>query len=304
MNNKIKRLYVIGNGFDLCHARKTSYNHFKKFLVKQGYIDFLNSFEHNRDEDLETMWNEMEMSMGIIDTDRVLSSFMLDYCDVNWRDSSHHDTQYELELSTNFINTLPNYLKSWIQEVESMPLPKAKKNSFTSKDKFLTFNYTNTLEDVYHINSSQVIHVHGSYKNGDNLIMGQTTMNTSEIVLHEDDDIRIIESKKILDEYYNQSFKPINDIISANNVFWDELNTVNEVFLLGNYISQYDWVDSLYYYHLYNCLAPDCLWHVSYYGDTMEEEEEDKKRKRDGLLLIGIDFRNINFDTIDNLIQQ
>ena len=44
--------------------------------------------------------------------------------------------------------------------------------AFFANDRFLTFNYTDTLECVYGIDAEKVLHFHGRAASGDELIVG------------------------------------------------------------------------------------------------------------------------------------
>ncbi|WP_053932605.1 AbiH family protein [Pseudomonas coronafaciens] len=93
----VKKLYVIGNGFDLYHGIPSSYCAFKDFVrandreVFEWVEDYVPAGEY---------WGELESSLAYLDTDSIVderTQFLGSYGDDDWSDSGHHDFQYEIE---------------------------------------------------------------------------------------------------------------------------------------------------------------------------------------------------------------
>ena len=63
--------YVIGNGFDLHYHIKTSYFHFKKFLLNNGHKEIVNSvdrlFEEKGDYSPSEIkyWSDFEIMLSV-----------------------------------------------------------------------------------------------------------------------------------------------------------------------------------------------------------------------------------------------
>ncbi len=61
--NRVKRLFVIGNGFDLHHDLNTGFNNFRKYLKENysEYFEFINNLilEHNPSFNSDD-WNHIE----------------------------------------------------------------------------------------------------------------------------------------------------------------------------------------------------------------------------------------------------
>ena len=58
-----------------------------------------------------------------------------------------------------FIDRLQNYVKEWIESVDTDNVPCRKKSLIKSTDFFFNFNYTHILEKIYNIEN--VLHIHG-----------------------------------------------------------------------------------------------------------------------------------------------
>lgn len=150
---------LIGNGFDIAHGLPTKWTHFK------GYID-----EHIDDEDYATemfkrklsefenelnemlFWNDVETYLG--DITAKLTSEKLE--------EMH---KFIFEFTMLFQNYLIDVEKSCFLQITMNPNTKQYLDSF---DKIYTTNYTNTLEKIYKIPSSKIVHLHGqivSYSN-------------------------------------------------------------------------------------------------------------------------------------------
>ena len=71
--NRFKDLYIIGNGFDLHHGVKSSYNHFKKWLEKNDQ-DLLLEMEVLWNNNFQ-LWSDFERALGDIDYKYVKEKF-------------------------------------------------------------------------------------------------------------------------------------------------------------------------------------------------------------------------------------
>ena len=111
-------------------------------------------------------WNELEKSLGEIDFSYIVYSYNNeDINDLFERDSFLYSITYQWPELACHLNV---WLKEWIASInlESPNFYESIKRSATnSNDYFVTFNYTMTLEHLYHGLDSNILHIHG--KNGD-----------------------------------------------------------------------------------------------------------------------------------------
>lgn len=172
------KLYIIGNGFDMHHGLPTSYWHYKTFLISK-YADTALDFEefvglHNSSMNA---WNDIEASLKI-NYRKLLSQYAnLPFVEKEISQKSYWNSQNvtfthmvnENELQgrirrlTDFITDFTGqYLFNWLTSIDAK---KAKPDlNLQPEDLYVTFNYLDTLESVYHIPDNHVYHIHGSIK--------------------------------------------------------------------------------------------------------------------------------------------
>lgn len=172
------KLYICGNGFDLHHGLPTSYWHYKEFLrrehaeVAKEYEQFVGIFKDDR-----IAWSNIEEALKIdylkmlsryadhpyvMDkvNDRAHSDNLLDYYGI--------DLEYAFRGLTDFItNFTGKYLFDWLSTINiSGATPDL---NLSPDDLYITFNYLDTLQTLYHIPNHNVLHIHGAVKNLKNL---------------------------------------------------------------------------------------------------------------------------------------
>lgn len=163
------KLYICGNGFDLHHNLPTSYGHYKKYL-QEKYPDIFKDYEYfqflsiNNDSD---KWSDIESAL-CIDYEELFNYYVCEnYPDLSSdSDSRWCEMEVNIEVLTRFINDFTGRcFFEWIykaNEVETIADLDLDKDSL-----FINFNYTNTLQRLYNITDSSILHIHGSLKNID-----------------------------------------------------------------------------------------------------------------------------------------
>lgn len=181
----MKKLFIIGNGFDIHHGIKSRYSDYREWLKEYDFdlYDKLCRLYDSIDED-DGWWNSFEQHLSAISFDYI-NSILQDYGPIygseDFRDADNHSASIQVELDIDIDNLIENIgqsLKVWIS---SLNKPNCGKLRIEDKDEcyFLTFNYTKTLEDVYNIPSEQICHIHGCINNG-SFVWGHGR-NTNEI---------------------------------------------------------------------------------------------------------------------------
>lgn len=206
-------LFIIGNGFDLSHNLKTSYNDLKE------YIKIMDSSLYKRINDQiflgkENLWSSFESEVGtnidflvngleeisqqissvldevIINPDPMVGDMLMQQDNIQesikqlkeeYKENEYNKFGFN-ELYDEFINYLENMLnkeekiinnKSRIKTIEKLL---HKNNNY----KILTFNYTNTLEKMYVIDKNKIKHIHGKLNEG-KLIFGNKISNIKKL---------------------------------------------------------------------------------------------------------------------------
>ena len=258
-----KRLYVIGNGFDIAHGIPTTYWSFRAYLERTD-SELLEAFEKLYDieplDDTEPwyseaaqerwnksvnneLWSIFEEAMGHpnISSMEDFSSNILDELELETGNIEIRDTMDAYWRNEfGFISELQSLVTNWISQISLLEIvPKKKELIGNNCDYFFTFNYTNTLEDVYDIEN--VLHIHGGI--GENAdyepIMGHC--NKSEIDKHkklsyEADDEYDEGGASIniaISNYLDAIYKDTASIISFHKQYFSLLHSVNHVIIIG-----------------------------------------------------------------------
>lgn len=304
-----KRLYIVGNGFDLHHCLRTSYYDFAKFLKEnnknlyetlESYISYPSS-----DKDL---WSRFEENLANLDAEEILSEHtdtLPDYASDDFRDRDRYvfpdimDEHYQKLTSGLF-----SEFEAFIRKVD---FPKSAFEFKIELDKsatFLTFNYTDTLERLYKIDKKQILYIHNSvFYSNEGIVLGHGIdpknfeekrpnppdgLSDEELEIwhdqHDDYDYSYDTGKETLMQYFKDTYKPTQEIIKRHASFFKSIAHISEVFVLGHSISP---VDLTYFDHIVKSIDKDVKWVVSLY-DTRE-----RKRHLETLKSLNIEEDNI-----------
>ena len=283
----IKTLYIIGNGFDVAHGLKTKYWNFRKYIEERDPY-FLSAFEQLYNiqplDDTEPwytkeaqerwneavnhdLWSEFEKNMGNPNTTEMLAQSIsvtegMPSVGIRYHMKLYWKEQYQ------FINELQNYVKEWIETVDTTNIICKKKSLINSTDLFFSFNYTDVLEKVYSIDD--VLHIHGGVAKGSDLppIMGHC--NKQDILKHRkwakeaDDEFAEAEAsiQDAVADYLEAIYKDTKKQIVLNQKFFDTLSTVNRVIVIGWSAGD---VDIPYLQEIIKCVSHDTRWIVYWY---------------------------------------
>jgi len=275
-------LYVIGNGFDLHHGMATGYKHFGAFLKRDHseLRDLLDEYFVTDDEDW--FWGHFEERLADFDADTLVDNseqFIVPYSADDWSDAYHHDYAYELDRVVGALSEgLLAAFAQWIRQI-AIPTPASLMSPMARIDptaRFINFNYTNTLQQLYGVPDTHVWHIHGSAAGTDPLILGhgwrpKPNETRSARLDPEREDTRVIEGAAIIDRYFEQSFKPTQRIITENDDRFASLADVDEVRVLGHSLSD---VDLPYVAKIVGSVRPDAIWRISTFGDFDELTEQ------------------------------
>lgn len=256
---KYKRLYIIGNGFDLHHGIDSKYSYFRDFLIKSKEkslaLDILSSYYDASDDDF---WNSFENNLSKFDVKRYTSEKTFEYYPDFSKDDNIHkqveNASFNAEIDFEILSEeIKNAFHDWICTL-NRPDPN-KKIYINKEDSFyINFNYTKTLEDLYNIPSNIISHIHGCVDIDENFIIGhgdKISENdiTDNITDDLPDDYVTIEDIK---QYYEIQYDPIKDNIK--NVTIDCVNTffkkdVNGIIRSNYHIFEHiDEIEEIYIY--------------------------------------------------------
>lgn len=231
-----ENLLVFGNGFDLAHGFKTSYNDFKKWLQKTYSISSANceeilsvpSFQTNYKR--ITVYNREEVAA-------FLNNLISEVCADNWKD-------FETELANlNWERCLTDGVDPHIRDVAALLIDEyfpewAKQIDISSPEKkfdrlkdiiknnrnhILTFNYTDTLEA--HYNVKNICHIHGRINKRTPLLVGHGEELYNDGIYSDTD-----EAIEMLHNLYK---KDTQTTYEDNKTFFNSLKNVSKIYFYG-----------------------------------------------------------------------
>lgn len=261
------RLYVIGNGFDIRHGLPTRFCCFEAYVKRHNQMlyESISNFVPTEDE-----WNDLESALGNFDYDGAFeenSGFLMSPGDDEWRDSANHDFPYEIEqITQRLIKELPLALRDWINAIDlSRALtPPSYIPSINRDSYFFTFNYTNTLQDIYGVPDENILHIHGNAKIGQNLVIGHDVFyeNSLNTDYGPDQDIRVSDAYDHIDNYFKNSYKPTDVIIDFHKENFLRYSEVDEVLVLGHSLAS---VDGPYFTKISQSISKNATWVLAKY---------------------------------------
>lgn len=292
-------LFIIGNGFDLAHNLPTQYINFREYLDEHDWrflmrLEEIYGFYSGSNIELleKYLWQNFESNLSDINETEIIEfgsniELGLEGGDFGVEETldSHWEDQY------GYIKKLNDYLNLWIQQID---IDVNKKTSFINEqnnDLFITFNYTLLLEEIYNIDSYDILHIHGSINPHD----------TPPIIGHGDYcKIEEMESKALeysdknmeketsiynaVRHYYERTFKDVEHYIKWNDFFFDRLKGIEQVFIIGHSFGD---VDLPYFKEVFRSISRNAQWNVYFYDPNDELIFKNK------LISIGINEANI-----------
>ena len=155
-------LYIIGNGFDLWHGLPTSYSDFYAYAKH-----VLDEMEEYFDPGAPGCpWADFEKSLGTYDWRMLYEQY--DYTDVaseSFKVSETYGLHDELaERADELHSAIQDRFCEWVEEIDvATATPQMQ---FAPDSRFISFNYTPTLQQVYGIPEKSVLHIHGRSDTG------------------------------------------------------------------------------------------------------------------------------------------
>jgi len=268
-------LYIIGNGFDLHHRIPSSYADFGRFV--SGVDPNLHRLFENYFS-FDGNWADFENTLAHLDVDLILdeaSTYLVSYSADDWSDAFHHDYQYEINhIVSSLSEELKNRFTEWICQ---LTIPTTSSCQVPLLDlplhaRYLTFNYTNTLQKLYAVSPDRVTYIHNYAAGPDSdLVLGhginpKTIASLNAGADLEDQDTRVTQANECIDEYFSRTYKPTDRVISAHQDFFDSLSGVTRIYVLGHSLSEVDWP----YFALIaeKTKVSDPHWIASYYDEA------------------------------------
>ncbi|WP_017446143.1 bacteriophage abortive infection AbiH family protein [Gayadomonas joobiniege] len=249
----MKTLVIIGNGFDIQNGLSTSYWYFH-----QKYSDHLDDhlvYFPSFFDDQE--WSNFEENLGLFDEDNFRENSVWEPSMDDMIESSKYVNGYNDEIfqkTDELVCDIQKAFKDWIREVD---LKKATKfMEFPRGFKFINFNYTSTLQDVYSVPDEDVLHIHGKARG--NIIFGHGIGNGNQSSSMEpnQDQPWFEESYQTLASVTDKFHKPVKKILEEHRTDLEKYGDVTKVIVIGHSIND---IDIPYFKCILNAY-PDAVW--------------------------------------------
>lgn len=278
-------VYVIGNGFDLWHKLPTSYACFYDFAKKTlDEIETYYSFGVNQ----AAPWCDFENSLGCFNWEDFYDAHNnIDASEENFRPSFVYGLEDELrEQADSHVEAIRNCFCDWINGIDASTA--VRRIVFSNGARFITFNYTSTLQSVYGIADANILHIHGRAETSDELIFGHGEEIEEEPELDGNGD----SNRTIFTDAENAAVyplyalkKPVEDVLKSHENFFKTLTDATEIVVIGHSLNKVD----LPYFQRICEQARSAKWTVCLYTP------EEKTHRMQALIECGVPFERINF---------
>lgn len=291
-NKTFKKLYIIGNGFDLNHGLKTNYTDFKAWLKKykpEIYNIILELYQIDDNEDTNSWWSMFESHLVDFDVYEEIieltKEYNIDYGSDDFRESDRYVGSIEAE--RKFEKLMKNILihfNDWVNSLSPLSI-ESKMINIDKEALFINFNYTQTLETIYGVPQERVYHLHG--KQGDNnyvLGHGRSFEYINKRIRDNNAPPKGL-SEEELEKWYSENYdevyeniiesttskfysykKNVDEIIETHSEVFDKLSDIREIYIYGFSFSD---IDNPYIKKIIDCnQKKDALsFEISWYHD-------------------------------------
>lgn len=276
-------LVVIGNGFDIAHGIESSYTNFRDWLIEHNHsyiVDAINTYF----PDVETepgRWGDVETALGFYNEKKILNECRPDE-EFDMDHSLSSAARVTDSVETLFKPELDEFRKLFVEWVNSLKIDGVEQIlHLKPQAKYLSFNYTETLEMYYDIPSENVLHMHGSrLESGSEYVFGHFLKKSSDDVWgNEESMIYEIEAYENVVRWMNEWYKPTENYIMRNFQFFQSLKYVDTVIFIGKIINK---VDEDYFVEVRDRVSKDAIFYMTYHYD-FEPNEIDEYITKQGL---------------------
>lgn len=269
-------LYIIGNGFDLAYGIASRYLDFKNYAWRYGDQYQMGLLETcypkmkslcPQKKELE-LWCDLEKALGHLDFQ---AAFDAATEDVELEDGHEGRYQAQMEDAPEYslgmmFEAFHGVFDKWVNHIDTDVEPLRSIEKFDADGRFLSFNYTDTLEKVYGIPREHINYIHGRRNSNDEIIVGHSTVANADDHLPDEPMIYEYQGYDNIAQKVNEQRKSVDEIIWKNREYWKTLANVNRVVVYGHSLSE---VDMAYFHEIANSVKDNCEWHFSIHCDSL-----------------------------------
>lgn len=259
-------LFIIGNGFDITCGIKSKYVDFRQWLKSNNtYPKLYELMEHLFNNCEYDFWGDIEKALGEYDEEQIMNA-----CNLNPDIDYDHPIRYVSSIESTpdmFKSILDEFLEAFNNWVNSIDITCAKKIGDLPQDsKYLTFNYTETLEKIYRIPKDNVLHIHGSRLSKEKgYIIGHNNYRDRYDAYDKSQLYFIQKAQEDIIDDMNGLVKDTKSIIIQNQNFFHRLsNNIERVVVYGHSLSQ---IDRPYIDEIVKQIGIDEPWVIYYHTE-------------------------------------
>ena len=157
----MKKLYIIGNGFDRYHGLPTSYECFNCFMCREHPEEHEKIGRVFDSKDTTMLWSDFENKLGELDISGLI------YRNLSaWAKEPLHKFENEFD---DLYNKLVLYFQEWVKQI-NMACANSKRLELDKTAYYLNFNYTETSEYLYRLDKTQILYIHNKINKDSDLV--------------------------------------------------------------------------------------------------------------------------------------
>lgn len=286
----MSRLYIIGNGFDIAHGIPCKYSDFRRYCEENmpEMYEKLNRYYDGGDK----LWSDFESELPNLNQDALFGWASNNNPNWNQNWNGYYAFIDEIRNEVDYVEGLKLYFTEWIQ---SISLNDVRQQYELPIDNclYLSFNYTLTLERVYHISANRILHIHGKVEgNFPQLVLGHNISNQDiDETFSSDNDLEEEACKEVANLVKGWR-KDTDGIISENNSFFGQLGEVTDIYVLGHSMND---VDLPYFIKVNQSVSVDANWHISVFDDS------DRNNKQHVVEKLQLDLGRVHYMHMENM---
>lgn len=288
----MKKLFIIGNGFDLHHKLPTRVDDFIEILEQKDVNEYYLTAEID--------WSDYEESLSYFALENMAEEF-LGYPDyLSDRESDRDGVIFTMEqimsemqdvVKESLVEMIENAEQTIKDILEDYTFPSSEKKAFTNNSIFITFNYTSTLEKIYNLNEeNNILHIHGFVDNDQEFIFGYSEHDDEVLKSfvrqgvavsgykqrdYDEDDMPDYYVHKQYEEMYsfyssNKKVLRLQELVNFLSAYTED--DIEEVIVLGHSMGN---VDKTYFDSIDKIINPK-KWIISQYDNSPNNKDVEK----------------------------
>ena len=285
-------LVIIGNGFDIWNGLPTKYWNFYD-QYRDSIEDHIQYFDDFCDVDSE--WMNFEESLGSFNQDNFHDNAAWQPSLEEMADDHTLLLGFEDEITNKkeeLVDDITKAFEAWINSVDVNMATKL--IEFSESFKFINFNYTTVLQDIYGIPEDNILHIHGKVKK--NIVFGHGCSNNLSKSISGNDEPWFEESQRNASSVFGVFHKPVDEILEYYRHKIEGYGDVTNIVVIGHSIND---IDIPYFQCILNAY-PNAEWQ-NYNYENLDEAKDAIAETHHKLIQAGVLEEKLTSNTYEVL---